>query len=94
MVAASSSPKRVELRKKPRQAFRHSAAVLTDDKKAHPCTVADISECGARIVLERDCELPERFMLLLSRNGGARRFCRKVWREGLTVGVEFPVPHG
>lgn len=94
MVAANKSRTGPELRKRPRQTFHYNAAVLTDDKKTHPCKVLDISEAGARIVLDGECELPERFVLLFSRSGGARRLCRTVWREGLTVGVEFPVPHG
>jgi PilZ domain len=94
MVAAGNSRTKPDLRKKTRQTFHYSATVLTDDNTRHPCTVLNISEAGARIVLDDDCELPERFVLLFSRSGGARRLCRKVWRDGLNVGVEFPVPHG
>ncbi len=50
-------------------------------------------QTGARIVLETECELPERFILLLTRSGEARRHCRLVWRNGLAAGVEFPTPH-
>jgi hypothetical protein len=81
-----------ELRKKPRRSFHYNAAVLTEDNQLHRCATADVSETGARLVLETDWELPERFVLLLSRGGGTRRLCRKVWRDGLTVGVEFPEP--
>jgi PilZ domain len=83
-----------ELRRKPRQPFHYNAAVLTEDNQLHRCAIADVSETGARIQLETDWELPERFLLLLTRGGGTRRLCRKVWRDGLMVGVEFPVPHG
>jgi PilZ domain-containing protein len=56
------------------------------DKTTPPiaCSISDISESGARLAL------PETFMLLLTANGGARRHCRVVWREGLMIGVEFP----
>jgi methyl-accepting chemotaxis protein len=94
MATASNSRKRPELRRSPRRQFNYNAAVLTEDKKPLLCSIADISESGARIVMESDGELPERFILLLSRSGGARRFCRLVWRDGRTVGVEFPLPHG
>lgn len=94
MVAAGNSRTRPEQRKTPRQAFHYNATVVTDDQQRHPCKVVDISECGARIVLDSDGELPDRFVLLFSRSGGARRYCRKIWRDGPTVGVEFPVPHG
>ena len=44
-------------------------------------------------MLEKECNLPERFILLLTRSGEARRHCRLVWRDGLAAGVEFPAPH-
>jgi hypothetical protein len=40
-------------------------------------------------VLDADNALPERFILLLSRNGPTRRRCRVVWRNGVNLGVEF-----
>lgn len=62
------------------------------DKTTPPigCSISDISEIGARLSLEKDEQLPQTFMLLLTANGGARRRCRVVWREGLALGVEFP----
>jgi len=85
--------KRAELRTKPRRNFRYNAGVLLDGKSSpHPCAIADISQTGARIILSVEYELPERFILLLTRNGNARRHCRLVWRHGLAAGVEFPTP--
>jgi hypothetical protein len=80
-----------DLRKKPRRHFRYHARILTS-KSGPPCSceIADISETGARIVLEKDEELPVRFVLLLSTSGDARRVCRLIWRDGLTAGVAFP----
>jgi hypothetical protein len=94
MVVVGNYRSRAELRRKPRRPFHYNAAVLTEDNQLHRCAIADVSETGARIQLETDWELPERFLLLLTRGGGTRRLCRKVWRDGLMVGVEFPVPHG
>jgi hypothetical protein len=91
MVGVGNSSNRTELRRKPRRLFHYNAAILTDGKSPpRTCAIADISESGARILLESDSELPDRFLLLLSRNGQARRKCRVVWRNGLVVGVEFP----
>jgi hypothetical protein len=93
MVGVGNSSNRAELRKKPRRQFHYNAAILTDGKTPpRTCAIADISETGARLLLESDSELPNRFLLLLSRNGEARRKCRVVWRNGLLVGVEFPNP--
>ena len=85
---------RAELRRKSRRQFHYNASVLLDAKSSpRPCAIADISETGARIMLEKECNLPERFILLLTRSGEARRHCRLVWRDGLAAGVEFPTPH-
>ena len=84
--------KRAELRTKPRRNFHYNASVLLDGKSLPcRCAISDISETGARIVLARQCELPERFILLLTPSGEARRHCRLVWRDGLAAGVEFPM---
>ena len=85
--------KRADLRKKPRRQFHYNAGVLLDGKSLpQPCAIADISETGARIELATECNLPERFILLLTRKGEARRHCRLIWRNGLSAGVEFPTP--
>jgi len=84
------SKNRTELRRKPRRQFHHFAKIVTDGKEPpRPCTMSDVSHTGARLVLENNDELPEQFMLLLTRNGGTRRRCRVIWRAGVTVGVAF-----
>jgi hypothetical protein len=91
MVVVGSYRARADLRRKPRRHFHYNAKILISEKGVpHSCSIADISESGARIVLEKDEELPPRFVLLLTKSGGARRICRVVWRTGRTVGVEFP----
>lgn len=94
MVAAGSDRGQRELRRKPRRLLRYRARVLVDrNGKSLPCNIVDISESGARIVLETDETLPKRFLLLLASRGGLRD-CRQVWREGSTLGVEFLVDEG
>jgi hypothetical protein len=92
-MATVGNSNRPELRKSPRRPFHYNACILIQEKH-EPCLchIADISETGARIVMERECELPDHFILLLSRKGDARRRCRLVWRDGLSIGVEFPTP--
>ena len=91
MVVVGNYRARSELRNKPRRQFHYSARIFTNGSgPLHECSISDISETGARIVLKSDHELPERFTLLLTESGGARRRCRVVWRSGLTIGVEFP----
>ena len=90
MTSSANGRDRSDLRKKPRREFHYAARILSGPQDpARRCTIADISETGARLVLDSDDGLPERFFLLLSLNGGARRHCRVVWRNGASVGVEF-----
>jgi hypothetical protein len=90
MVISGHYRTRAELRKKPRRQFHYSAKIVTDGKEpARTCTISDISQNGARLVLDGDDQLPDRFVLLLTRNGGARRRCRVIWRTGMTIGVAF-----
>ncbi len=94
MAAAGNNNNRAELRRKTRRQFRYTASILADNS-APPvsCSISDISETGARLVLEKDTTLPDKFILLLTANGGALRHCRMVWRTGLAIGVEFPHGH-
>lgn len=89
MVAAGSDRKQRELRKKPRRLLHYRAQIVLDKNgKLRPCSIVDISESGARIVLDTSEALPKRFLLLLASRGGIRE-CRQVWRDELTLGVEF-----
>jgi len=91
MASVGNYRARAELRKQPRRQFHYQASVLVS-KNGPPiaCEIADISHTGARIVLANELELPDRFILMLNANGDARRVCRVVWRDGVTIGVEFP----
>jgi len=91
VVAVGISRNRPELRKKRRRQFHYKATVLVDETGTRlSCSLTDVSEGGARILLESDCDLPERFVLLLTESGEAWRRCRVIWRRGKTVGVAFP----
>lgn len=92
MVLVGNYRNGAELRKKPRRQFHYTARIVTGPETPQlSCSIADISESGARLTLQHDDDkLPETFVLLLTRNGVARRHCRVIWRDGSTVGVEFP----
>jgi len=92
MVIVGNYRNRAELRKIPRRHFHYTAKIIVDDTTPPiGCSIADISETGARVVLQSEAELPETFWLLLTANGQARRHCRTVWRTGLELGIEFPL---
>ena len=91
MVVVGNFRNRAELRKNPRRAFHYDASILIKGAEGPlPCAISDISETGARIHVESDGEIPDQFMLLLTKRGSARRNCHVVWRNGSELGVEFP----
>ena len=80
---------RKDKRKSRRRPIRYSAWMALDDDKLHGCVLADISDTGARLDVEDSKALPDRFMLLLSGTGSARRSCRVIWRAAAQIGVAF-----
>ncbi len=90
-MVAGNSQNGDEFRKRRRRHFDYSAKIQRDkDFPVFACAISDISDSGARLNLKDDVELPDRFVLLLTPNGAARRHCRLIWRDGLTLGVKFP----
>jgi hypothetical protein len=90
MVVIGNYRAHPELRKKPRRPFKYNARIATG--KGQPplaCLVVDISEGGARICLARDQEVPPIFTLVLTRDGGLRRHCQTLRRDGTVLGVRF-----
>jgi PilZ domain len=81
-----------EKRRMRRHPLRYAAWVAVgDDTPAKGCTVADVSETGARLELESPGDLPKEFWLLLSRDGKVRRRCEVVWQTGDQVGARYLV---
>jgi len=79
-----------EKRRMRRHPLRYTAWVAVgDETPAKGCTVADVSETGARLELESPGDLPKEFWLLLSRDGKVRRRCELVWQTGEQVGARY-----
>jgi hypothetical protein len=72
-----------------RQPLRYTAWVALSANQRHGCVVSDVSDSGARIDVQDSKVLPDHFVLLLTSNGAARRYCRVMWRKPLQVGVKF-----
>ncbi len=49
--------------------------------------VSDISQTGAKILIDSTVQLPPEFTLLLSHN--VKRQCQIIWRTDQQVGVRF-----
>lgn len=88
-IGAQGATSRKEMRRTPRRQVRCSAWVdVGEQVPPAQCMVADLNALGARIVLQTDQRLPDRF-ILLSENGAPWKGCRLAWRSGLQAGVEF-----
>jgi hypothetical protein len=62
---------------------------IGDGLQPRSCTVMDVSQHGARIILSSPVELPEEFWLIFTRDRTKRRYCRIVWRSDTQVGVTY-----
>ena len=79
-----------DARKTVRRAIRYSAWIdLNDGSPPRGCTIADVSVSGAKLHIQSGAEIPERFRLLLTRDGQSIRQCQVVRRENLDIAVKF-----
>jgi hypothetical protein len=91
MVADGTYRSPGELRKNPRRQFHYNASIVIEGgTHPIPCAIVDVSDSGARLQLEDENDLPDHFVLNLTKSGKARRHCKLVWRNGLFMGVQFP----
>jgi hypothetical protein len=56
------------------------------------CTVLDVSESGARIMVSPLVRFPKEFWLVFSKDGTRRRRCRIIWRSNEQIGVTYLEP--
>ncbi len=91
MGAVGSFRGKADLRKHARKPFRWPAKIIAANDAPQSCTVTDVSESGARLNIAKPNELPEKFVLLLTTSGKARRLCRVIWRSRKEAGVKFVI---
>jgi hypothetical protein len=79
-----------DLRKTPRKRVNAAAFLYTTDGwPLAECRLKDISAGGARLALSVGGEVPNEFLLSLSRDGTVRRRCQIAWRAEDQIGVRF-----
>jgi hypothetical protein len=79
-----------EKRKNLRRTVSYPAWIhLAEDAPPQECALCDASEKGAQLTVSAPEKVPENFILALSADGAATRYCRVVWRTDKQVGVEF-----
>src|SRR5688572_23635583 len=79
-----------EKRRCHRQSLKYPAKIdVGDGTPLRHCVLVDISATGARVIVEKPDQIPNRFSLLLAAEHGTRRRCKVVWREANQLGLEF-----
>jgi PilZ domain len=81
----------LEQRRSLRENVRFPAWIDLGDGALHDCTVLDVSENGARIMIAKPAKLPDELHLVLSGNGTRRR-CRLAWRSDEEAGLQYLGP--
>jgi hypothetical protein len=67
----------------------YPASINRGDGTLLDCMIWDISAIGAKLTVATQDQIPDQFMLLLSKNGSGCRWCRVIWRSRLEIGVQF-----
>jgi hypothetical protein len=63
-----------------------------DGSQRRECTVLDVSDGGARIMVSSPGRLPKEFWLVFTTDGTRRRRCRMIWRSEGQIGVKYLGP--
>ncbi len=64
---------------------------LTGGFASRQCTLMDISQNGAKLVVSDPSDIPSSFTLSTQPGETAGRPCQVIWRRGKMVGVRFGV---
>ena len=87
-----------EKRNSPRQRVLKAAKIITmDNTSVVDCTVRNLSDSGAQLVIEKSVKMPDEFQFFLA-NGDTVRDAELAWHRGDRVGLKFkgesrPAPH-
>jgi len=80
----------IEHRRSLRQPVQFPAWIdFGNGSEQRECTVLDVSDGGARLMVAAPALLPKEFWLLLTRSGVRRRRCKIVWRSDVEIGVRY-----
>lgn len=65
-----------------------SARIILEDLRGIDCTLRDLSETGAKIILPKGQVVPDQFRLLTAADSNIRPV-KVMWRREGSVGVQF-----
>lgn len=71
-----------------RRATYRIGRVICDNRSEAPCVLKDLSDTGARIILEGEAGLSPRVILRIDQTG-ERRAARVAWQRGREAGLDF-----
>jgi PilZ domain-containing protein len=92
-VIARLRPSFIEQRRSTREHVDFPAWIESDfEVRSRECTVLDVSDGGARIMVSQRTRVPAEFWLVFSRDGKKRRRCRMVWRSDDQIGLSYLGP--
>ena len=78
-----------EKRNSPRQRVLKAAKIITmDNTSVVDCTVRNMSDSGAQVIIEKSVKMPEEFQFFLA-NGDTVRDAVLAWHRGDRVGMKF-----
>jgi hypothetical protein len=75
------------------------AWIVVSGRADRECTVLDIAQTGAKVVVQDSQGIPDRFELAFFQSLDKRQKCEVIWRRGKVLGVKFvaapvtPQPH-
>lgn len=75
-------------RSAPRLKVLKSGRVIFDDLSGIDCTLRDVSEAGAKLILPKPTILPDTFRLLFTADSSIRPV-KIMWRKESSFGVHF-----
>jgi hypothetical protein len=79
-----------EQRQSARTSTDRVATIRTEDSSLEvSCVVCNLSEGGAKLILEEQKLLPTEFVLVLRSGSPLGRRCQIIWRLGNKLGVRF-----
>ena len=77
-------------RKNHREDFHPPGLICSlDGSIIDECVLADMSDGGAKLVIDAQTQLPEEFILILSKGAKVHRNCKLSWRKKKFCGVRF-----
>ena len=74
-----------------RRVLKEGKIVYADGLRVFDCTIRDISENGARLLIANTVGLPDKFQLF-EKSSGLLYPASVVWRQANAIGVQFDGP--